>query len=245
MSSEGSASKDKKPKAATATATATAARAEPGRRYRGVSEEVRRSERRQRFIEAGLDVFGGRGYHSSTVRSICASAGLTERYFYESFENSEDLLCAVYHACVQRLREHMLAALIEAPKEPELMARIALHRVFECVREDPRLARILFIEVLGVSDRVDAMYRITVEDFSNLLVRLTKPLFGDDRLPAPLDADILANALIGSIVTSAGRWLLMEFSTPIDTVVENLHTIFTGVIRQLVSVADAHSASAG
>ena len=50
----------------------------------------------------------------------------------------------------QRLREHMLAALIEAPKEPEQMARIALYQVFECVREDPRLARILFVEIAHV-----------------------------------------------------------------------------------------------
>ena len=230
------AGKDKKPQPA-------ASRPESGRRYRGVSEEVRRTERRQRFIEAGLDVFGVRGYHSSTVRSICASAGLTERYFYESFENSEDLLCAVYHACVQRLREHMLAALIEVPKEPELMARIALYQVFESVRQDPRLARILFVEVLGVSDRVDAMYRTTIGDFSNLLVRLMLPLFGEGRLPPPLDADVLANALIGAIVASAGRWLLLGFSTPIETVVENLHMLFTGVTRQLISVADAHSSS--
>ena len=73
-----------------------AAGTEPGRRYRGVSEEVRRTERRQRFIEAGLDVFGGRGYHSSTVRSIRASARPTARYFYGAFENSEGLLSAAY-----------------------------------------------------------------------------------------------------------------------------------------------------
>ena len=215
-----------------------------GRRYRGVSEEVRRTERRQRFIEAGLDVFGGRGYHSSTVRSICASAGLTERYFYESFENSEDLLCVVYNACVQRLREHMLAALVEAPQDPEQMARIALHQVFECVRDDPRLARILFIEVRGVSERVDMMYRLTVENFTALLVRLMKPLFGEGKLPPPLEAEIMANAMVGAIVATAGRWLLLGFSTPVEAVVENLHTIFTGVIRQLTSVADAHSSSA-
>lgn len=218
-------------------------KSESGRRYRGVSEEVRRSERRQRFIEAGLDVFGGRGYHSSTVRSICASAGLTERYFYESFENSEDLLCAVYTACVQRLREHMLAALMEASQEPEEMARIALHQVFDCVREDPRLARILFIEVLGVSERVDMMYRLTVENFTALLVRLMNPLFRDGKLPAPLEAEIIANAMVGSIVATAGRWLLLGFSTPISAVVENLHTIFIGVIRQLSSVVEPHSSS--
>jgi hypothetical protein len=111
------------------------------------------------------------------------------------------------------------------------------------VREDPRLARILFIEVLGVSERVDMMYRLTVENFTALLVRLMKPLFGDGRLPAPLEAEIMANALIGAIVATAGRWLLLGFSTPIDAVVENLHMVFTGVIRQLISVAAEHNSS--
>ena len=103
----------------------------------------------------------------------------------------------------------------------------------------------LSCEVLGVSERVDMMYRDTVVDSSTLLVRLMRPLFAIDSLPAPLDADILANALMGAIVASAGRWLLMGFTTPIEAVVENLNMLFIGVIRQLVSVADARSSSAG
>ena len=38
------------------------------------------------------------------MRSICSEAGLTERYFYESFANSEDLLCVVYEHVNQRIR---------------------------------------------------------------------------------------------------------------------------------------------
>lgn len=231
--------------------TKTAARKTPaaakssdqGRRYRGVSEEVRRAERRQRFIEAGLEVFGVRGYHSSTVRSICASAGLTERYFYESFENSEDLLCAVYAFCIQRVRERVLASLVEQQGDIEGMAKQALKAFFECLRDDPRIARLLFIEVLGVSGRVDMMYRLTVEDFANLLIRLSQSLMMED-LPQPLEAELLANALIGSIIATASRWVLLGFNTPIDAMVINVHAVFVGAVRHLVSVVAAHKASA-
>lgn len=231
--------------------TKTAARKTPaaakssdqGRRYRGVSEEVRRAERRQRFIEAGLEVFGVRGYHSSTVRSICASAGLTERYFYESFENSEDLLCAVYAFCIQRVRERVLASLVEQQGDIEGMAKQALKAFFECLRDDPRIARLLFIEVLGVSGRVDMMYRLTVEDFANLLIRLSQSLLMED-LPQPLEAELLANALIGSIIATASRWVLLGFNTPIDAMVINVHAVFVGAVRHLVSVVAAHKASA-
>lgn len=231
--------------------TKTAARKTPaaakssdqGRRYRGVSEEVRRAERRQRFIEAGLEVFGVRGYHSSTVRSICASAGLTERYFYESFENSEDLLCAVYAFCIQRVRERVLASLVEQQGDIEGMAKQALKAFFECLRDDPRIARLLFIEVLGVSGRVDMMYRLTVEDFANLLIRLSQSLLMED-LPQPLEAELLANALIGSIIATASRWVLLGFNTPIDAMVINVHAVFVGAVRHLVSVVAEHKASA-
>lgn len=232
-------------KTASRSKDASAAKvADQGRRYRGVSEEVRRAERRQRFIEAGLDVFGVRGYHSSTVRSICASAGLTERYFYESFENSEDLLCAVYAFCIQRLRERVLASLIGGSQgDIEGMALRALRAFFESLREDPRIARLLFVEVLGVSERVDTMYRVTVEDFANLLIRLSQPLVMND-LPPPLEAELLANGLLGSIIATASRWVLLGFNTLIDAMVDNVHAIFVGVVRHLVSVAAAHKASA-
>ncbi len=225
--------------------TTAAKHGDQGRRYRGVSEEVRRAERRQRFIEAGLDVFGVRGYHSSTVRSICASAGLTERYFYESFENSEDLLCGVYVFCIQRLRERVLASLIGQQDDIEAMAKQALRAFFESLRDDPRIARLLFIEVLGVSERVDTMYRITVEDFANLLIRLSEPLVMGN-LPAPLEAELVANGLLGSIIATASRWVLLGFNTPIDAMVINVHAIFVGVVRHLVQISEvaARTASA-
>lgn len=221
-----------------------AAATDSGRRYRGVSEEVRRAERRQRFIDAGLDVFGVRGYHNATVRSICASAGLTERYFYESFENSEDLLCSVYEFCVQRLRERVLSSLlVGAGGDVETMALTALKAFFAAMREDPRIARILFIEVLGISERVDMLYRVTIENFAALLIQVAHPL-ALQQLPSPLQPDLLANALIGSIIATASRWVLTDFEADLDGMTTNVHAVFVGTLRYLSSVAVAPDACA-
>jgi AcrR family transcriptional regulator len=67
----------------------------PVRPWRGVSATERTAERRERLIEAALEVFATRGYSASTVRDVCREAGLTERYFYESFRNREALLAAL------------------------------------------------------------------------------------------------------------------------------------------------------
>lgn len=202
-----------------------------GRRYRGVSEEVRRAERRQRFVEAGLDVFASRGYHQSTVRSICASARLTERYFYESFSNSEDLLCAVYEYTVQRVREHTLAALLMAAPSPEQLIERSLHAFFGVLQQDPRLARMLFVEVLGVSERIDALYRQTVEDFALLFVQISQQIgYELDRLPGDVRPELVTIGLVGAVINVAARWLVMDFQTPVEQLVASLRHIFMSVL---------------
>ena len=58
------------------------------RPYRGVSATDRRDQRRQRLIDAGLQLFGTRGIAAVGIVDVCAEAGLTKRYFYENFHRS-------------------------------------------------------------------------------------------------------------------------------------------------------------
>src|SRR5688572_25842106 len=86
-----------------------------GRLYRGASLENRQSERRHKLVAAGMKVMGTVGFHDATVRAICTQAGLTERYFYESFDSLEELLCAVYQAIIDELRGITQQAIANAP----------------------------------------------------------------------------------------------------------------------------------
>lgn len=228
--------------AATRKKSVTAKVPDQGRRYRGVSEAARQAERRQRFIEAGLTTFGARGYHSTTVRSICGEAGLTERYFYESFENSEDLLCVVYEHVVQRIRERVLASLLDVPPEPAQVSQAALHAFLSCMRDDPRMARVLLVEVLGVSERVDTLYRLTTENFVGLLIRLSQPMLNSADLPAPLRGDIIGTGMLGAVVMAVSRWSLLGFQEPVEVMTANLNAIFIAMVRHLVSEAAAPTA---
>ena len=69
---------------------------ETSRTWRGQTIEERQAERRDRLIEAGIELFGTQGYAATSVKAICTEAGLTERYFYETFNDREDLLSEVY-----------------------------------------------------------------------------------------------------------------------------------------------------
>src|SRR3546814_12511295 len=66
------------------------------RRFRALDGEERQRQRREQLIEAGLNAFGGKGYHITGVHEICALSQLTERYFYERFSNRDAFMQSVY-----------------------------------------------------------------------------------------------------------------------------------------------------
>jgi len=115
----------------------------PERIYRGVHAADRRAERRERLIEAGLALFGTRGYHRTTVRELCARAKLTERYFYESFGEREELVLEVFEHVAGEMARHMESAVAAAPPDPLAKARAAIAASVTYLTDDPRRARLL------------------------------------------------------------------------------------------------------
>lgn len=203
-----------------------------GRRYRGVGIEERRASRRQQLLAAGLEVFGEQGYHGATVRAICTRAGLTERYFYESFANGEDLLCAVYEQHMQLQQARILQAILTAEKHPESMMAAGLKAFFELAREIPAGARVQFVEVLGVSPRVDGLYRQSVENFAALMRTLNQQLVPESESMQHGDEEMLSVGLVGSAVGIASRWLLSGFTQPLEDILQTTLIIFKGAWQQ-------------
>src|SRR3954469_9251227 len=71
------------------------------RPYRGIEAAERLNERRRRLVEAGLDLLGADNSETElTVRAVCKKAGLTARYFYESFADKDQFVVAVFDDAV-------------------------------------------------------------------------------------------------------------------------------------------------
>jgi AcrR family transcriptional regulator len=207
------------------------------RRYRGVSLEKRQESRRAKLVEAGLSVIGSQGYNAATVRAICAEAGLTERYFYESFENREALLTAVYEHCIQNLTDIILTAIRAVPSPaPDTLSRAGLTAFFEALQRDPRIGRVLFIEILGVSETVDDLYRRTTLNFTQLVLQVSRPLYPGGRIPVQ-DEELVATGLVGAMIMIATRWILGGYDKPLAVVVQSSIDIFTAVNAQLIAQA--------
>ena len=48
------------------------------------------------MVDAALEVFAAEGWAGLSARRVCEQAGLTRRYFYESFDDIDALLGALF-----------------------------------------------------------------------------------------------------------------------------------------------------
>jgi AcrR family transcriptional regulator len=110
------------------------------RPYRGVDATKRLAQRRRRLLEAGLDVLGSGA--ELTVRAVCQQAGLTVRYFYESFADKDDLVAAVFDWVTADIAATTQAAVAAAPADEQ--SRAGMVNVVRTVAADARVGRLLF-----------------------------------------------------------------------------------------------------
>jgi AcrR family transcriptional regulator len=126
-----------------------------GRTYGGESAAERLSRQRQQFMDAGLELFGTVGYRATTVRILCKQAGLTDRYFYKTFSDTEDLLAAVYTESLDQIQAEVIEAISDSSDHEPVSSQIdAGLEAFFSAFENARVARVCWLEVLGVSPRI-------------------------------------------------------------------------------------------
>jgi len=198
------------------------------RSYRGIAPDQRVEMRRTRFIEAGIALFGGQGYHATTVKALCAEAKLTERYFYESFANTEDLLVHVYRDIAGRGRAAYRQAAERAGKSMAARVAAALESYFRFLDADPAAARVILIEIEGVSEQCDLIYRYELHDIASTFGQILGPEL-PVAPPPGLSAELLSFAMIGGVYQLAKEWLLSGRTRPVEALVANSQTMILAV----------------
>ena len=139
------------------------------RRYAGRAAEERRAERRRRLLDAGLELFGTRGYAATTIEALYTEARLAPRHFYEQFPNREALLRAVYDEAMAAVSEAVAEARRTAPRDIRGRVRAILEGFIDAMLGDPRRARIAYLEVPGTSRELERHAHGVVRGFAALV----------------------------------------------------------------------------
>lgn len=205
---------------------------ETPRLYRGISPVERRAQRRERLLEAGLELFGTEGYADSSIRAVCAVASLNSRYFYESFTGREDLL---YHVYKRVVREVAAVVLDATARESTIegQAEAGLRASWTFLAQDPRKARVISIEVVGVSERLERLRRENRHAFAEILMRNARLITGDS-LELRMDPTLTSRSLMGAVMDLQVDWINGDVDASIDEIVEHFTKLFTAVAHATV-----------
>jgi AcrR family transcriptional regulator len=179
-----------------------------------VSQDERRAQRRGQLIAAAIAVYGERGYRQATVKAVCEAAGLTERYFYESFANSEDLLIASFNAVTYAVFDEIRRAAQEAGPTRGARARAMLRAYFAALQSQPLSARVFLVEIRGVSRAVDKAFDAALRAIGEEVARTVAPP------GAPADA-LLEAGVVGGVIHIALRWIEDGYAPDIERVTDS------------------------
>lgn len=196
-----------------------------GRAYGGVSAEQRQAERRERLVEAALELIGAEGTSAITVNRLCREANLNERYFYESFRDRDEVLEAVASDTGLRVVAALVSALAEAEPDARSQAYAAIGAGVDLLAEDPRLAALL---LESTSHPVLAPLRIELtQALVGLIAERGLATLNLEHSPeVEKDATFAATMLLGGLIESFSAWARGQLRLERDELVERSVEMF-------------------
>ncbi len=201
------------------------------RTYDGRSAEERRSERRDILLETGIRVIGSEGYSSISLNILCSEAGLTKRYFYESFKSVGELLRQAFQRISAEIQQEVITQ-IGNQESPDKMIKAGFQAFFEYLRSNPERARVFLIEALSITDARTNLFASGGGAVADFLLSTTHQFVTDDRIPKSV-MTIMAQGAIGAAIFVGQNWIASECEQPVEELVQGVSEICFGIARQL------------
>jgi len=211
------------------------------RPYRGVLAGDRVASRREALIDAALEVFATEGWAALSARRICEQAGLTRRYFYESFDDLDAVLGAAFDRITGQVTQAVGAAVSaaiaadgEAPLS-ELVAQ-AISAGLEVVTTPPSNGRFLAVAQTAGSSIAERRAR-SIDDLA-AIVEAVLSIHREGQLVGRKQARIVAVATNGAMLRIIDSWLGDELDLTKEEVVSWATIVALGIIDAVVAVPE-------
>jgi AcrR family transcriptional regulator len=194
------------------------------RPYRGVDAADRIAQRRRQLLDAGLDLLGSESDASNlTVRTICRQAGLTLRYFYESFTDKDEFVAAVFDWVLGELTATTQAAVSAAPMRERNRAGMA--NLVRTIAADARIGRFL------VSSQGNSVLMRRQTETGALLAMLYGQNVTDALGVQQTErGKATAHFAIGGVVQMVSTWLAGRIDLTPDELVDQLTRILDDLV---------------
>lgn len=200
------------------------------RSYGGKTATERSAERRARLVQATIDVLSSSGEANATMTAVCATAGLTERYFYESFASLDDALLAALDSVCEEILSLATEVIAQTPGSPEARVHAVMEALVGLLSTAPDKIRVAVIHS-SANPRLRARRNELLTRFADFVAREAAELYGESAWPA-------ARARIHGLVYIAGfselvaSWLNGDVELSSAELVETAEDLFAALSRR-------------
>ncbi|CAM2933150.1 hypothetical protein BST27_12030 [Mycobacterium intermedium] len=182
-------------------------------------------------MQAGIELVGSGGVAAMTMRAVCREAQLSQKFFYESFTDTDDLLRELYRTAFHRARaviENAAAAGTDVG-DPAARIRAGVDAAARLVKDDPRVCRILLVEPIA-----DLTLRHFVRD--SIFAMITNPLdaAGPTLAPAedPVRTKMRYATVFGSIISLFLEWTEGNLGDDRDAFVDHVTDVLLSTLSR-------------
>lgn len=124
---------------------------QPRQPHSGISAQQRIATRRQQLLDVAYQMMRSGQWKDLSITALCEQASLNKRYFYESFENLDQLAIAIFAHLSQNLQQIAFDAIEQAKMQqlhPNDFALSVLSKVIDFLADEPERITILFTDQL-------------------------------------------------------------------------------------------------
>ena len=141
-----------------------------------VPRSVTRPSRINAIIDAGIEVFGSKGFASASLEEIAELSGVSLSAIYYHFQSRDELLSAAF----ARVRDEMadITGMWNAPTKGSLFEIVSA--IFSWAREHPARARLLWLYSVGATPAMAVEWEAFIADHVRGASRWRDPSDGDD-----------------------------------------------------------------
>jgi AcrR family transcriptional regulator len=187
-------------------------------------------------MDTAFELLGTEGWSGTSVRAVCQGARLNPRYFYESFDDLDSLVVAVYDRVVDELAAVVLEALASTPlDDPPAQLRATLEATVGFIDDDRRRARVLYVEALGN----EALNRRRL-DTGHAVVSFVQTFARDRDGPPPEGEHIgalAASILVGGLSELMVAWLEGRVESSRAQLIDDATALFLAVGEAAAQIA--------
>lgn len=127
-------------------------------------EFVARTQR-DRLIDAMAQTVAERGFHATSLNSVCGAAGVSTKAFYQYFPDKESCFLAAFERGVALMQGSVLSSYAKAGSWPKRMRR-GLDTLLSILAAEPAFASLAVVEVLAAGPRALSYRRALLSSYA-------------------------------------------------------------------------------